>query len=234
MLKSAIVLLGGGRVLGRAVLLAAAGCEVAGPEATARVVWSINGDGSIGCPTLDTCEDVGAESVRARYLDAPSGETPDDALWPCGGDYGEVITGLASGSYRIGLVLVNVAAEPLTVEIERTLDFGAEGGEDMCVDFPASSFLTPREGVFAFTTTWGGLSCAGARVATAVIDGEQRACTDEAQALGERTWGPATLEVAGLDEDGRTCYEAEFDVVIGAGDNPAVALDVAAAEPGCE
>lgn len=220
----------------RALLLwvAAVACEVTGPPNTVRIAWSINGDAkAVGCPTLDTCEEVAARAVRGRFLDEAGGALYEYS-WDCGPNYWVALHDVAVGEHQIGVALVDASGSVLTQEHLSDVVVVGQAGADLCVDFAAGSFLTPQTGVFRFALTWGkeAQGCAAAGVARIVVDGRESLCTDAEQALPKRPWGAAIVDVAGLDKQGSVLVEATCHVMVGAMENPVVALSVTA--EGCQ
>jgi cysteine-rich repeat protein len=201
------------------------------PTIDTYVAWSLIGDEWPGHP--ETCGDVGADEVLVELV----GPRPFSQRIQCG-FYQYKLSALPPGDYVAkGTLYAGTTALTRTA----TRAFVAAGAQQtVTVDFAYEDFLPSYVGTFYLQVKWDGAdTCAaagvvsqrlrltrdGATIGTATelgdaLDGSPSPCRDaaapRAQVATGLTWGPALLEVSGLDDEGVERFHGAASVFIGA------------------
>jgi hypothetical protein len=212
------------------------------------VKWQFNSDDTIGFAG-DACIDMNARRVEVELTGGPEPIILDESC-----SFKQVVfVDLPAGSYSAALTVLDKDDMPLTSEpIVQSIEFG--GGESTeVVSVPAGRWLQSYLGTFFFRVQWGGEDCSTAtppvveQVLTLVAGGEtfKGETTDGATLDGKKEspcqplteefpqsaldvpFGPATLTIEGIDDEGNTAYESVFETFVGAGvNNPELVFDV--------
>jgi hypothetical protein len=208
------------------------------------VKWSFNAAAAPGF-TQDACVDVGASSVRVT-MSGPTTVTLDDMC----STYQVVFDDLPPGVYT-------AAVEPLDADGNLLVDApvmaevtAGTADVEQTIDIPFDAWVGPYTGTFYFKVHFQGMDCAPAGVnehrITMRVNGTlvsqmteqgQRLDGSEAgpcvngngmpqKALG-LPFGPATIEIEGIDTGGTDAYIGSFETFVGAGaNNPPIDFDV--------
>jgi len=218
-------------------------CEVYLPPRT-TLKWTFNAAAATGF-TQDACVDVGATRVRVT-LTGPSEATLEDAC----STYQVVFDDLAPGTYTASVTPLaedgtSLIDAPVTAEV-----IAGAADLEQTVDVPFDAWIGPYTGTFYFRVRFAGMSCASAAVAqqritmrvngvlvTQMTDAGQKLdgtaagpCIDGSampqKALG-LPFGPATIEIDGLDGASAAAFAGSFETFVGAGaNNPPMEFDV--------
>ena len=226
------------------------------PVTTLR--WSFNDQPDVGFGG-DGCFDVGASSVHVE-LTGPDGVTPAPAPKVMDGDCGGrqvVFQDLAAGTYHASIDVLaptgaSLLTEPYLVDIVST---GVS--ETFATVIPYTQWTTAYTGTFFFRLTFDGGSCELAtppvvtqnlrlRIGGVLYDGVTdtnqpldgsgpaacRSSDDEfPQSSLTVPFGPATLQVDGIDDQGNVAFTERFDTFVGAGiSNPTLEFALANAD----
>lgn len=200
--------------------------------ASLTVSWTIN-------EGVDDCEDAGVATARVVV----GGADPADAA--CA-DGSVTVDGLPAGEADVSVVLLDAGGDEATTAVVTTIELA--GATTLDASFPASAFLEQRAGWLRFALDWEGGACEEASppvedlvlslgvVPSPMVCGDTTCvsadgvtplpCASETLVTDPLPWGPAMLHVGGREAGGQFCWETTFDVVVGAGENDLVPLDV--------
>jgi hypothetical protein len=221
------------------------------PQLTIK--WEFNKDAVEGF-TGDSCTDLQVERVAVEIA---SGEELLEAEEFC--SFRQVVFfEIPPGRYQVSLRPLSSEDELLTVgPVTAEVDFGG-AREEAVLNVEPDAWARDYVGTFFFRVSWAGAECTeasptvaeqllalvarGSLVEKVTIDGDPvdgsapAPCRSHLRASPQAVlgvpFGPASLTVVGLDDQGQESFEKSFDTFVGAGPgNPEMIFDVPSVLP---
>ncbi len=207
----------------------------------------------------DTCQDMGAQTVRVDLTGIDDPTQFDTKDIDCNQHQASFL-GLAAGNYSASLTVLDAGGNPIvkTSVVVPTVAGTPDTESTVTVNVPYTAWTATYTGTFLFRLSWSGKSCETAvpavanQTLTLMVGGVPASTlTDVGQKLdgsdpkpcrqlGEPfaqfaeglPFGPATLTVIGEDSLNTPAFEKTIDTFIGAAkNNPTITFDITPPPP---